>query len=662
MGNIWINRSYLPKNAWVDDHPPKGAKVDARLVPRLRGVLPIFILFFAAAAGAQPYITPYQPDGWADKVVVTTNPNSTADTSTLYTTNVIYVDWAVINSGNATANTTCYVDLYTNSVYVESWAVESLPPGGYEYVADPGFEAGEFPAGTNTIELVADATDVYETPPSTYTKTFTVLAPALPSLSAPVLISPANGSTNQSTSAVFTWSAVSNAASYEIIVATNAADLPANTTATSGGASVAIAAGVTNATTYTPVNPLDPGTTYYWEVNARYLSEGGPWSSTWRYTTANPPPGLTILPVWDSTITSDPQATTIENTIRAAIAVYQSDFSDPMTVSITFEEMSGGLGESSWSYNTYSYSAYRAALVAAATTPDDSTALAHLPIQTDNPVNNNASVNVKTALAWAVGLNSGTSGENVGTVLLQTSIMNLSDAQTDPSKYSLFSTACHEIDEVLATGSALDEVYRGEIAATGPVFPEDLFRYDPLGDRSYTTNITATSYFSLDGTNDLAQFNQVGSGDFGDWYSYYGGVVPQVQDAFATPGASPNPGVELRALDVLGYHLVTQEPAPNFVSATRSGNTIVLVWTAVSGNSYQLLYSTNLALSVWNNLGGSLTASNSTASYTDSIGPSQQRFYRVELLPSSGESVRFNRSQVVTPPTGWGTNVFRPYP
>ncbi len=662
MGNTWINQSCLPRIARLDDHPPTGANGNEKLVPGLRGVLVIFTLFFAAAAGAQPYLAPFQPTGWSDKVVVTTDPNSTTDTSTLYTTNVIYVDWAVINSGNATASTPFDVDLYTNSVYVTSWTIESLPPDAREYVADPGFEVGEFPSGTNTIEIVADATDVYETPPSTYTKTFTVLAPTLPSLSAPVLISPANGSTNQSTSAVFTWSAVSNAASYVIIVATNVVDLPANTTATSGGASVVIAAGVTNATAYTPVNPLDPGTRYYWEVNARYLGEGGPWSSTWNYTTANPPPGLTILPVWDGTITSDPQATTIENTIRAAIAVYQSDFSDPMTVSITFEEMSGGLGESSWSYNTYSYSACREALVAAATTPDDSTALAHLPVQTDNPVNNNANVNVKTAQAWALGLNSGTSGENVGTVLLQTGIMNLSDAQTDPGKYSLFSTACHEIDEVLATGSALDEVYRGENTATGPVFPEDLFRYDPLGNRSYTTNITATSYFSLDGTNDLAQFNQVGSGDFGDWYSYYGGVVPQVQDAFAPPGASPNLGVELRVLDVLGYHLVTQEPAPNFIAATRSGNTIVLVWTAVPGSSYQLLYSTNLALSVWNNVGSSLTASNSTASHTDTIGPGEQRFYRVELLPGSGENVEFNRSRVVTPPTGWGTNVFSAYP
>ena len=653
------NELEVTQNEWrlTETETMSFTNVNMKLIPWV--VQAFFVLIFAIAAQAQPYITPYQPGGWSDKIIVTTNPNSTIDTSPLYTTNEIYVDWSVINSGNAAATTAFDIDLYTNSVYLTSWSFGGLPQGSYGYVADPGFDVGQFPAGTNTVEIVADPTEVYDNPPSTYTKTFIVLAPVLPNLSTPVLTSPANGSTSQSTSPVFAWSAVSNAASYEIIVATNAADLPANTNATSGGASVIINASVTN-TTYTPVNPLDPGTTYYWQVNARYLTEGGPWSSIWNYTTANPPPGLTILPVWDSTITSDPQAATIESTIRAAIAVYQSEFSDPITISITFKEMSSGLGESSWSYYSFSYSAYRAALVAVATTPDDSTALAHLPVQTDNPVNNNTSLNVKTTLAWVLGLNPGTSGENVGTVYLNTGSMNLSAAQTDSSKFSLYSTVSHEIDEVLATGSALDEVNNGENTPTGPVLPEDLFRYDGSGDRSYTTSSSATAYFSLDATNDLAQFNQVGSGDYGDWYSYYGGQVPQVQDAFATPDTSPNLGVELRVLDVLGYHLVSPVPAPTFVSETRSGNTINLVWTAVSGASYQLLDSTNLNLSAWNNLGDRITASSSTAAYADTIGSSQRRFYRVEVVSGSSPNIEFNRSQVVMPPTGWGTNVLNP--
>lgn len=625
----------------------------------LRAIPAIFILIFAFAAQAQPNLIPFQPPGWSDKVVVTTIPGSTNDTSPLYATNDIRVDWAVLNNGNATASTTFYVDLYTNSVLMTSFARSGLPQNFYTYVTN--IDAGKFPAGANTIELVADATDVYETPPISYTKTFTVLASVLPTLSAPVSTSPANGSANQSTSPLFTWNAVSNAAYYEIIVATNASDLPTNTNATSGGPSVVINSNVTN-TTYAAVNPIQPGTTYYWEVNARLFGEGGPWSSTWNYSTANPPPGLTILPDFDSSITNDPQAVAIESTIRAALGVYQSKFSDPITISITFQEMGSGLGLSSWSYYVDSYSAYRAALAAAATTADDSTALAHLPNQTDNPVNANANVNIKSTLGWVLGLNSGTPGENMGTVYLNTSSMNLSDAQSDPNKNSLFSTTCHEIDEVLGTGSALDQVYTGDFSATDPIFAEDLYRYDALGDRSYTTDTNAVSYFSLDGTTDLAQFNQsknqFGSGDFGDWYSFFGGIVPQVQDAFSPAGSSPNLGVELRVLDVLGYHLATQVPAPQFVSETRTGNSIKLVWTTVSGSSYQLVYSTNLSLSLslWNNLGSSITATNSTASYTDTNPPDRQRFYRVELPGGLSRSAGFERAGVVTPPTGWGTS------
>src|ERR1700679_268029 len=136
--------------------------VNMKLIPWV--VRAFFVLVFAIAAQAQPYITPYQPGGWSDKVVITTNPNSTTDTSPLYTTNEIYVDWSVINSGNAQATTAFDVDLYTNSVYLTSWSFGGLPQGSYGYVADPGFDVGRFPAGTNTVEIVADPTDVYDNP------------------------------------------------------------------------------------------------------------------------------------------------------------------------------------------------------------------------------------------------------------------------------------------------------------------------------------------------------------------------------------------------------------------------------------------------------------------------------------------------------------------
>src|ERR1700680_5125912 len=48
--------------------------------------------------------------------------------------------------------------------------------------------------------------------------------------------------------------------------------------------------------------------------------------------------GLTINPVFDSTITSDPNGAAIENTILAAILNVESQFTDPITVTITFKK------------------------------------------------------------------------------------------------------------------------------------------------------------------------------------------------------------------------------------------------------------------------------------------------------------------------------------
>ncbi len=113
--------------------------------------------------------------------------------------------------------------------------------------------------------------------------------------------------------------------------------------------------------------------------------------------------GLVINPIFDSSITSDPQAATIEATINSAIAVYESNFSDLVTVTITFRKMANGLGASTRYYQTVLYSDYRAALVSHATTADDAAALAHLPAGSANPVNNNQNVNLELPLARALG-------------------------------------------------------------------------------------------------------------------------------------------------------------------------------------------------------------------------------------------------------------------
>jgi uncharacterized repeat protein (TIGR03803 family) len=74
-------------------------------------------------------------------------------------------------------------------------------------------------------------------------------------------------------------------------------------------------------------------------------------------------------------------------------------------------------------------------------------------------------------------------------------------------------------------------------------------------------------------------------------------------------------------------------PRPVFQSVTKAGGTIALTWSALAGQTYQLQFKTNLNQMSWNNLGSVITATNSTATALDSIGPDPQRFYRVKIGP-----------------------------
>ena len=270
--------------------------------------------------------------------------------------------------------------------------------------------------------------------------------------------------------------------------------------------------------------------------------------------------GLTITPTFDSTITSDPNAAAIESTINQAINTYESSFSDPINVLISFQAMTSGLGQSNTVLYKISYQQFSTRLTADATTADDNTALALLPIGASNPVTGSTQINVKTANLRAIGINglpSGLPGGVDGIVGLNTHITDIGSPGTT-GQYSLLAVVEHEINEVLGLGSDLP----GGGFFSDPA-PEDLFRFLASGTRSFTTNTSTHAFFSINGTTDLAQFdNQNDGGDFGDWQSnpLPAGTLPKVQDAFATPGAHPTLGVELRALDVIGYNLVP-EPA-----------------------------------------------------------------------------------------------------
>jgi CARDB len=546
-------------------------------------------------AGAN--LTPFAPTGWSDKIVLTRTNGGTIDSSNLLASDSLYLDWAVINSGNANVTTAFVVALNIDGVQNQTWSIPSLNKNSYTYVT--GYPLGSLAPGTHVFQIVADATGVVvgdiETNNS-YSIT-NVVSPFL--FPAPAPITPANGANGQMVVPAFSWTAVTNAGGYRVLIATNASDLPTNSLATNGGASVVLNA-VAPTTNFSPTVMLNASTTFYWETHVMGANEeDGTWSAVQSFTTGAIPTGVTIIPTFDSSILNDPNAATIEATINAALSVYRENFSDAVTANITYTEMSSGLGDNNAYYATYSYSAYRAALVTHATTADDTNALAHLPATTTNPVNGSTQINLKLLLARALGLpNSGPiSGQPDAIVYLNTSSMNLSTTSTDPTKYSLFSTVCHETDEAIGFGSALNGLTNGQAAPTGAVFPQDLFRYDGSGNRSFNTGLNSVSYFSFDGVTNLVGLNQYDGGDFGDWYSHDVTVTPQVQDAFLLNGVNPVPGVELRGLDAIGYTRFfpgTNATAPVLTNVLVSGANFQFTLAGGIGTSYVVQASSNL--------------------------------------------------------------------
>lgn len=372
--------------------------------------------------------------------------------------------------------------------------------------------------------------------------------------------------------------------------------------------------------------------------------------------TVQVPAGLVINPIFDSSITSDPNSATIQSTINAAIQQYEALFSDPITVTIEFTQMNSGLGQSSTYIGSVTYSDFLNALNADAKTTNDAVALAHLPAGSVNPVNGNGSVSLTTANLRALGLNGDTGGQPDSTISLNLSLMNLSRSNIDPNKYDLMAVAEHEIDEALSLGSSLNGQANGAPAPTGPVHVMDLFRYDQNGGRSFDTSTATQAYFSLDGVTDLVRFNQQQNGDFQDWYSP-GGQTPRVQDAFGTPGSTPNLGAELIALDASGYNLVSAVPTPRIVGAAKSGNTITLTWSSQANLNYQVQYKTNVTQVGWANLGSAVPASGATTSASDTISATQ-RYYRVAVLTASPTIV--HRFTTQPPALSIVTNYFRP--
>jgi hypothetical protein len=281
---------------------------------------------------------------------------------------------------------------------------------------------------------------------------------------------------------------------------------------------------------------------------------------------------LTIDPTFDSSITSLPGAAAVEGAINSAIGAVEGAITSPhnITVSIDFQNMSSGLGESSTAVGELTYYQYYNAFTAVATQPNQLAALASLGTaptsnSSPNPVNGSAFVQVTSAEARNLGFSASPSGFD-STIGLNTSI-TYPPQPNNGSTYGLQAVANHEIDEALGIGgdgSTIDSNLFGNNA----VGDLDLYRYSAPGTRSYSDVQTTSpfSYFSINGgTTVLSYFNQTAGADYGDWLSnpIPTGFSPQVQDAFGEPGTNPALGTnEITAFNAIGYDVLSPVPAP----------------------------------------------------------------------------------------------------
>jgi hypothetical protein len=472
---------------------------------------------------------------------------------------------------------------------------------------------------------------------------FTATAPAAPTAS------PASNVTSSGFTA--NWSSSPGATGYRLDVSTSSSFA----TYVTGYQNLDVANVVSRI-----VTGLTANTTYYYKVRA-YNGGGTSGDSNTITVTTTSSSGFVINATFDSSITANGNAASIMAMINQAIGMYQTLFTDPMTVSILFRyattgpsgtPLSGGtLAQSNYVIYTEPWATVINAIEADATSTNDSTANSSLPA---SPLT--TSLIISSANGRAVGLStpgvmgsdgSINSGSFDGIVTLNSSQPFQFTRPPSGGSYDALRSTEHEIDEVLGLGSFVSKFSN--------LMPQDLFSWTSAGTRNLTSS--GSRYFSINGgTTNIVGFNQTAGGDFGDWLS---GSCPQttpyVQNAFSCAtqysdisSTSPE-GINL---DVIGYNLAgaggTVLPPTSVIATAVTTTSVAVSWSAPSGTApskYHVYRSSDHV--TYSQINGETTTG---TSYTDSSASANAAyFYKVRSVSaSSTESADSNRDLATT--------------
>jgi hypothetical protein len=278
--------------------------------------------------------------------------------------------------------------------------------------------------------------------------------------------------------------------------------------------------------------------------------------------------GLLINVSFDSSVTASSFAPQIEQAIDYVASVYESLFSNPITLNIDvgWGEVDGqalsssDLGESVSNTDSYSYSQIANALTDTAFASGDSAqAQAVSTLSSDNPPTSGNYV-IADAEAQALGLMSTTPSVDgyVGFAASSNEWSFAANVTPGAGEYYFIGVAEHEISEVMGRFSDIGSGSHDTYSVM------DLFRYSADGVRDLTAGSSrhggsnTTAYFSIDdGATNLGTWNNIPRlGDTGDWDAPNG---PTADDAFNDDSNSSVinalSSTDVTLMNVLGYDL-----------------------------------------------------------------------------------------------------------